>query len=275
MVTGEDVRVDRDGPVMVLTLDRPEALNTFTGQMGAELEAAYREADDDETVRAVVLTGAGRAFCAGADFSGGAEVFDAPEDDAGFSSDPFGFHAWDVRKPVLAAVNGHAVGIGLTLCLHCDLRYLARGAKFGVVQNRRGILPDLRSHWVLPRLVGHARATEILLTGRMFDADEAEGWGLANEALETDDVLDRALAVAHDLATNVAPVSAAASKRLLWRSPGLDSDQADDLESRLHVHLMGRPDAGEGVMAFLERRDPIWSATLADDWPAWLDDDPT
>jgi enoyl-CoA hydratase/carnithine racemase len=267
---GGDVLVDRDGPVLVVTLDRPDALNTFTGRMGAELEAAYIEADGDDSVRAVVLTGAGRAFCAGADFSDGAGVFDAPEDAGSFSSDPFAFHAWDVRKPVLAAVNGHAVGIGLTLALHCDLRYLARGAKFGVVQNRRGVVPDLRSHWVLPRLVGQARATEILLTGRMFDADEAERWGLANEALETEAVLDRALAVAHDLATNLAPVSAAASKRLLWRSPGLDADEADDLESRLHVHLMGRPDAREGVMAFMEKRDPDWSGTLADDWPTWL-----
>jgi enoyl-CoA hydratase/carnithine racemase len=257
---------------MVLTLDRPDSLNAFTAQMGSELEAAYREADADETVRAVVLTGAGRAFCAGADFSAGGEVFAAPDDAAGFSSDPFEFHAWEVRKPVLAAVNGHAVGIGLTMALQCDLRYLARGAKYGVVQNRRGILPDLRSHWVLPRLVGQARATEILLTGRTFDADEAERWGLANEALEADAVLDRAVAVAHDLATNVAPVSAAASKRLLWRSPGLESDEADDLESRLHLHLMGGPDAREGVMAFVERRDPQWTQTLADDWPAWLDD---
>lgn len=266
-----DVQVDRDGAVMVVTLDRPEALNTFTGRMGAELEAAYREADGDETVRAVVLTGAGRAFCAGADFSAGAGVFDAPDDGDGFSSDPFGFHAWDVRKPVLAAVNGHAVGIGLTLTLQCDLRYLARGAKFGVVQNRRGVVPDLRAHWVLPRLVGHARAAEILLTGRMFGADEAERWGLANEAVDTEAVLDRALAVAHDLATNLAPVSVAASKRLLWRSPAPDSDETDDLESRLHVHLMGRPDAREGVMAFMQRREPDWSGTLADDWPDWLD----
>ena len=267
---GSHVRVDRDGPVMVVTLNRPDALNAFTGQMGAELEAAYREADGDEAVRSVVLTGAGRAFCAGADFSGGEGVFDSPDDAESFSSDPFQIHAWDVRKPVLAALNGHAVGIGLTLALHCDLRYLARGAKFGVVQNRRGVLPDLRSHWVLPRLVGHARATEILLTGRMFDADEAERWGLANEALATEDVLDRAIAVAHDLATNVAPLSAAASKRLLWQSPSIDSDQADELESRLHVHLMGRPDAREGVMAFLEDRSPQWSADLTEDWPDWL-----
>jgi enoyl-CoA hydratase/carnithine racemase len=265
-----DVNVERDGPVMVVTLDRPDHMNTFTGAMGSGLEAAYRDADADDAVRAVVVTGAGRAFCAGADFSDGAAVFDAPGDAATFSSDPFSFHAWDVRKPVLAAVNGHAVGIGLTMTLHCDLRYFARGAKYGVVQNRRGVVPDLRSHWVLPRLIGYARATEILLTGRMFGADDAERWGLANEAVAAEEVLDHTLAVAHDLAVNLAPVSAATSKRLLWRSPGVDSAEADDLESRLHRHLMGRPDAREGPTAFLERRDPQWTGSVTDDHPDWL-----
>lgn len=257
---------------MVVTLDRPEHLNTFTGSMGAGVEAAYREADGDDAVRAVVLTGAGRAFCAGADFGDGGAVFDAPDDAATFSSDPFTFHAWDVRKPVLAAVNGHAVGIGLTMTLHCDLRYFARGAKYGIVQNRRGVLPDLRAHWVLPRLVGHARATEILLTGRTFSADEAERWGLANEACATEAVLDRALEVAHDLAVHLAPLSVAASKRLLWRSPAPDSDATDALESRLHVHLMGRPDAREGPTAFMEQRDPWWTGSVSDEYPDWLDE---
>ena len=121
MMSKGKLRVERDGPVAVLTLDRPDALNTFTGAMGAELEAAYRKCDEDDAVRAVVLTGAGRAFCAGADFSAGAEVFDAPTDGDGFRSDPFAFHAWDVRKPVIAAINGHAVGIGLTMALQCAL----------------------------------------------------------------------------------------------------------------------------------------------------------
>jgi enoyl-CoA hydratase/carnithine racemase len=265
-----DVRVDRDGQVMVITLDRPDALNAFTGAMGEQIQQAYREADQDDAVRAVVLTGAGRAFCAGADFSSG-DVFAAPDDPEQFTSDPFEFHAWDVRKPVLAAVNGHAVGIGLTMTLHCDLRYFARGAKYGVVQNRRGVVPDLRAHWVLPRLVGHARATEILLTGRMFGADEAERWGLANEAVETPAVLERTLEVAADLARNVAPLSAATSKRLLWRTSGLDAEQADDLESRLHVHLMGRANAREGPLAFVEGRDPHWTGSVSEDYPDWLD----
>ncbi len=264
-----DVRVDVDGPVAVLTLDRPEHLNTFTGTMGAELEAAYRRCDEDDSVRAVVLTGAGRAFCAGADFSDGAEVFAAPEGGGeGFRSDPFTFHAWDVRKPVIAAVNGHAVGIGLTMALQCDLRYVAADAKLGIVQNRRGINPDLRSHWTLPRLVGHGRATELLLTGRMFSGLDAATWGLALEALPSAAVvLDRAFEVAHDIAVNTAPRSVAASKAILWRSPAPDADEVDAWERAVHLALMGSPDTTEGVMAWVEKRDPQWQGTLADGWP--------
>lgn len=268
-----DLRFDREGAVAVLTLDRPEQLNTFTGAMGVELEAAYRACDEDDGVRAVVLTGAGRAFCAGADFSGGAAVFDAPEDGAGFRSDPFGFHAWDVRKPVIAAINGHAVGIGLTMALQCDLRYVAADAKLGVVQNRRGINPDLRSHWTLPRLVGHGRATELLLTGRMFSGTEAAGWGVALEALPSGAaVVDRALEVARDVATNTAPRSVAASKALLWRSPAPSSEEVDAWERSVHLALMGSPDTTEGVTAWMEKRDPVWQGDLADGWPRDLGD---
>ena len=263
------LRTDRDGPVAVLTLDRAEQLNTFTGAMGAELEAAYRACDEDDAVRAVVLTGAGRAFCAGADFSGGAEVFDAPpEAGEGFRSDPFAFHAWDVRKPVIAAVNGHAVGIGLTMALQCDLRYVLADAKLGIVQNRRGINPDLRSHWTLPRLVGHGRATELLLTGRMFSGTDAAAWGVALEALPSAEaVVDRAMEVAHDIAVNTAPRSVAASKAILWRSPAPDADEVDAWERAVHLALMGSPDTTEGVMAWVEKRGPQWQGTLADGWP--------
>lgn len=261
------VRVERDGSVVVLTLHRPDQLNAFTGTMGEELCAAYRAADADESVRAVVLTGAGRAFCAGADMSRDA-VFGKPSDGGGFRSDPFTFHAWDVRKPVIAAINGHAVGIGLTLSLHCDLRIVAADAKLGVVQVRRGVLPDARAHWTLPRLVGHARAAELALTGRMFSGIDAGAWGLANEVLPADRVLDRALEIAHEIATSTAPRSVALSKRILW-SDVAESDRVDELERLAHLDLMGRPDAVEGVHAFVERRDPAWTSRLDEDWPTW------
>jgi enoyl-CoA hydratase/carnithine racemase len=269
----EDLRVDIDGAVAVLTLDRPDQLNAFSAAMGRSLTAALRAADADDQVRVVVLTGAGRAFCAGADFSGGSGVFGTPTKET-FSSDPLDdFHPWDVRKPVIAAINGHAVGLGLTMTLQCDIRIVANEAKLGIVQARRGILPDLHSHWTLPRLVGHTRATELMLTGRMFLGTDALAWGLATEALPAEEVLPRSLELAHEIATHTAPISVGASKRLLWAS-SLSPEQVNDLERDIHLHLMGSADSKEGVTAYLEKRDPQWSSMLSEDWPEWLDELP-
>jgi enoyl-CoA hydratase/carnithine racemase len=269
----EDLRVDIDGAVAVLTLDRPDQLNAFSAAMGRSLTTALSAADADDRVRVVVLTGAGRAFCAGADFSGGSGVFGTPTKET-FSSDPLDdFHPWDVRKPVIAAINGHAVGLGLTMTLQCDIRIVADEAKLGIVQARRGILPDLHSHWTLPRLVGHTRATELMLTGRMFLGTDALAWGLATEALPAEEVLPRSLELADEIATHTAPISVGASKRLLWAS-SLSPEQVNDLERDIHLHLMGSDDSKEGVMAHIEKRDPQWSSTLSEDWPEWLDELP-
>ncbi len=270
----QDIRFEVLDRVAVITLHRPEHLNAFSGTMGAEMVDALRRCDADENVRVVVLTGAGRAFCAGADFSGGPAVFGSQTGNRSFSSDPLTYHPWQVRKPVIAAINGHAVGLGMTMTLQCDIRIIARTAKCGIVQNRRGVMPDAHSHWTLPRIVGHARATEILLTGRMFTGEDAAAWGLASEALDADQVLPRALEIAREIATHVAPVSVAVSKRLLWMDPPPTQADVLRLETDLHQHLMGRPDSREGVMAFLDKRDPEWTMTLEHDWPAWLDDEP-
>lgn len=257
---------ERRGDVAILTLNRPDTMNAFSTAMGEALQDAYRRLDADDDVRCVVLTGSGRAFCAGADFSRGAGVFSAPTADT-FRSDPFTFHAWDVRKPVIAALQGHAVGLGMTMALHCDLRIMAEEAKFGIVQNRRGVVPDLRSHWTLPRLIGYGPATELLLTGRMFTAAEAAAWGLANAAVPSAEVLPLALEWAADIARNTAPLSVGLSKQLLWRDEPVSSTTADDMEKAFHLAVMGRPDATEGVQAFLERRDPSWTGSVSDDWP--------
>ncbi len=261
-----DVTVDVDAGVAVLTLNRPEHLNAYTAEMGALLSQAYRRCDEDDGVRAIVLTGAGRAFCAGADFSGGATPFDAP--DNGFSSSPIDPPAFALRKPVIAALNGHAIGIGLTIALQADLRIVTEDAKYGVVQVRRGVIPDCMAHWTLAHLTNLGVAAEVLLTGRTFSGAEALAWGVANRALSAADVLGHAMDIARDIATNVAPMSAALSKRLLWDTAinGYTPRQVASLETALHHRVMGTDDAREGVNAFLERRAPRFSAKLSADW---------
>lgn len=256
----------RDDGVLVATLNRPETRNAFSAAMGRALGDIYEMADTNDAVRVVVVTGTPPAFCAGADFSRGADVFERTESTE-FSSNPVNPPAWKIRKPVIAAINGHAIGIGLTLALHCDLRFVARDAKYGVVQVRRGILPDAMSHWTLPRLVGVAKAADILLTGRTFDGTEAVELGIALGVFANDEVLPRALEVAHDIAVNTAPVSVALSKRLLWESFAMTSEQMNQAESDLHVHLMGKTDAREGVNSYLERREPQWSLSVNKDYP--------
>jgi len=255
-----------DDGVLVATLNRPDTRNAFSGAMGRALGDIYRFADTDDSVRVVVLTGTPPAFCAGADFSNGSDVFERSDAPA-FSANPVNPPAWRIRKPVIAAVNGHAIGIGFTLTLHCDLRFMAHDAKYGIVQVRRGVMPDAMSHWTLPRLVGLANAADILLTGRSFTGAEARDLGVASRVLANDDVLPHALEVAHDMAVNTAPVSVAVSKRLLWGTFSMTPDEVDRAETELHHHLMGEADAREGVMAFLERRDPQWSLTVNDNWP--------
>lgn len=267
----QDLTFAIDAHVATITLQRPEHLNAFSGQMGIELAEAYRECDRNDDVRAVVLTGAGRAFCAGADLSPGGETF-AKRDEADFSAAGIATAAWDVRKPVIAAINGHAVGIGLTLAMQCDIRLVAREAKCGFVHTRRGVIPDAYSHWSVPRAIGFARTAELFLTGRLFSGDEAVAMGLASRSLPAAEVLSAGLAIARDIADNVAPLSAALSKRLLWESRALTREEVGRHETALHHVVMGRPDALEGVMAFVERRPPRWQLSVPRDWPAdWPD----
>jgi enoyl-CoA hydratase/carnithine racemase len=202
---------------------------------------------------------------------GGAATFEAP-DDAEFSAAAVDPPAFALRKPVIAAINGHAIGLGLTLALQCDLRLVAREAKLGIVQVRRGVMPDAYSHWTLPRLVGVARAADLLLTGRTFDGVEAERLGIASRALPAAEVLPAALEIARDIARNTAPLSVAVAKRLLWESGTLTAAQVERKETALHRVLMGRPDAVEGVMAWLEKRDPRWTLKVSRDWPEWPED---
>ena len=257
-----------DDGVAVLTFDRPDRLNVFSGGMGAALGDAYARCDADDDVRAVVLTGAGRAFCAGADMTPAADSFAGPRDKA-FTASPVRPPAWEVRKPVIAAINGHAIGIGLTLAMQCDIRIVAEDAKLSIPQTRRGMVPDAQSHWTVPAATSRAVAAEILLTGRQFSGTEAVALGLASRALPAAEVLPAALAIARDIATSVNPVSAALTKRLLWADAG--PDEVERLETAYHRVLMGTDDAKEGPRAWSERRPPRWSGTVSGTWDRVLE----
>jgi enoyl-CoA hydratase/carnithine racemase len=263
-----DLTVRISAGVAVLTLNRPDRLNAYTAEMGRLLGRAYRECDGDDRVRAIVLTGAGSAFCVGAELSDGAEPFAAPRGDESFSASPIQPAAFELRTPVIAAVNGHAIGIGLTMALQADIRILAEDAKYAVVQVRRGVIPDSASHWTLPRLVGVAAAADILLTGRTFGGAEALAMGVATHAVPATGVLSRALEIAHDIADNVAPMSAALTKRLLWDTVinGYTPAQVASLETQLHRRVMGSADSREGVTAFRDRRAPQWTASVSAEW---------
>lgn len=256
------IRFEVDDGVAVITLDRPEVRNAFNGRMGAELSDAYRRCDTDDAIRAVVVTGTPPAFCAGADLSGGGDTFTKRDED-GFSAAAVDVRAWDVRKLVIAAVNGHALGVGFTLALQCDIRYFAADAAYGVVQARLGVMGDGYSHWTLPRLAGMSGAAEILLTGRTFDGRQALAFGVCSRTLPGQEVLPAALDLARDVAVHAAPLSVAVSKRLLWESWDRDADSVEGRETELHHFLMAQPDAREGVEAFLAKRDPRWRGSVS------------
>ena len=200
--------------------------------------------------------------------SGSASPFDAPADHTTFSASPIDPAAFELRKPVIAALNGHAIGMGLTIALQADVRIVADDAKYGVVQVRRGVIPDCMSHWTLAHLTNLGVAAEVLLTGRTFNGAEAVAFGIANKALPAAQVLDHALEMARDIATNVAPMSAALCKRLLWDTAinGYTPRRVAALETQLHHRVMGSDDAREGVSAFLEGRPPRFSLRLSADW---------
>ena len=254
--------------VAVLTFNRPERRNAYSAEVGRLLSQAYRDCDVDDSVRVIVLTGAGDAFCAGADFSGESAPFDAPAEPAAFTASPIDPPAFELRKPVIAAVNGHAIGIGMTIALQADIRIMAEQAKYGIVQVRRGVIPDCMAHWTLTRLAGVAVAADLLITGRTFEGAEALALGIATRVLPGAEVLDHAMAIARDIAVNVAPMSAALCKRLLWAGVdnGYTAREIATLETVLHHRVMGSADAAEGVAAFLGRRPPLWTASVSRDW---------
>jgi enoyl-CoA hydratase/carnithine racemase len=263
--------------VATITLDRPDRMNAFTPRMMHELIEAFDQVDADDDVRVAIVTGRGRAFCAGADLGGGGSTFDAgtspkrapgtvPRDAGGRVT----LRIFDCTKPVIAAMNGSAVGIGVTMTLPMDIRILADHAKVGFVFASRGITPEAASSWFLPRIVGISQALEWCLTARLFGAEEALAGGLVRSIHPADEVLDVARGLAAEIATNAAPVSAALTRQLLWRMLGADHPmEAHKVDSRA-IYSTGRAaDSREGITAFLEKRPAAWTMSPSRDLPDW------
>jgi enoyl-CoA hydratase/carnithine racemase len=256
----DQIKTDLADRVLTITLDRPDRLNAWTPTMCDELLAAFDEADADDDVRAVVVTGAGRAFCAGADLGSGGDTFDwrkrqredeVPEDNGGV----FTLRVFESTKPVIAAINGPAVGVGVTMTLPMDIRLASEDAKFGFVFVRRGIVPEAASSWFLPRIVGISQAMEWDATGRVFSAQEALAGGLVRSLHSAGELLDAAYELAREIADNAAPVSVALTRRLLWSMLGADDPrEAHKADSRAMFSRGQSDDAREGVTSFLEKR---------------------
>jgi enoyl-CoA hydratase/carnithine racemase len=269
----EQIRYEAADGVLTITLNRPDRLNAFTETMMNELLAAFDAADADDDVRAVIVTGEGRGFCAGADLERGGETFDWRERAASGDVPRDGggrvvLRIYDSLKPVIAAINGPAVGVGITMTLPMDIRLAAHGAKIGFVFARRGIVPEAASSWFLPRLVGISQAMEWVATGRVFDADEALAGGLVRSVHSPDDLLPFAHALAREIADNAAPVSVALARKLLWRGLGAPHPMhAHRADSRAMFSRGQSADAVEGVSSFLEKRAASYPDRVSDGLP--------
>ena len=279
----EEIIYEVSEQIATITLNRPDKLNAFTNRMLKEIIAAFDESDADDNVRAVIVTGSGRAFCAGADLSGGGETFAKGGSDVkaktGVMRDGGGLvslRIFESKKPVIGAINGAAVGVGVTMTLPMDIRLASTASKFGFVFAKRGIVPEAASSWFLPRLVGISQATEWCFTGRMISADEAKEGRLVRSVHEPEDLLPAARAIAREIAENTAPVSVALSRQMLWRMLGADHPmQAHRVDSRAINSRGASDDAREGVMSFLEKRPANFPVKVSDGlpevFPDWQD----
>jgi enoyl-CoA hydratase/carnithine racemase len=272
----EVVEYSVDEGVATITLNRPDKLNALNRELYAGIMAALDQTDSDDAVRAVIVTGAGRAFCAGADLSGGARTFDYGQraEDPGAHRDPGGMlvlRIYRSLKPIIAAINGPAVGVGISMTLPMDIRIMADTARAGFVFAARGIVPDGAASWFLPRIVGISQALEWCLSGRVFPAAEALAGGLVRTVCPAGEVLPLANELAREIAANAAPVSAVITRHLLWQMLGADHPMVTHRIDSRAIYDTGRmADAAEGVAAFLEKRPANWTLAPGKDLPDWF-----
>lgn len=282
--TYQTLLYDVDDNILTITLNRPDKLNAFNGTMRDELIDALDHADADDDVRAIIFTGAGRAYCAGADLSGGGSTFDRDVNaDGGVVNDVHrdggglvSLRIYECLKPTIAAVNGAAVGVGVTSILPMDVRIASENARFGFVFARRGIVPEACSSYFLPRVVGISRATEWCFTGEVFDAAEALDGGLVRSVVPADELMATARELATKIAQNTSALSVTLTRHMMWRMLGADHPmEAHKIDSRGIQYMGASADAREGVESFLEKRDPNYtlkpSQDLPDFFPWWTD----
>ena len=287
----ELIRYEVEDRVLTITLNRPEKLNAFNGQMQREMVEALDAADLDDDIRAVIVTGEGRGFCAGADLGRGAETFDydnqsdetkaervesegRTDDDLSWMRDGGGLltlRIYEFNKPIIAAINGPAVGIGITMTLPMDIRLASTSARMGFVFARRGIVPEACSSYFLPRLVGVSPALAWAYSGRVFEADEALAGGLVRSLHEPDDLLTTARAIAAEIAENTSAISVSMIRHMMWRMLGADHPmEAHKIDSRGVFHLGRGADAHEGVVSFLEKRPAEFGMKVSEDMPEFF-----
>ncbi len=281
----EQILYQVEDHILTITLNRPDQLNAFTAQMMVELIDALDRADADDDVRAIIFTGAGRGYCAGADLGSGSGTFDARERGTASASDPellrdgggrVTLRLYDCKKPLIAAINGPAVGVGVTMTLPMDIRLASDKARFGFVFARRGIVPEACSSWFLPRVVGISQACEWVFSGRVFPAAEALRGGLVRDVLPPDELLPRARELAREIAENTSAVSVALSRQMMWKMLGADHPmEAHKIDSRGIRYMGASADAREGVSSFLEKRQAKFTMRPSEDMPdyyPWWDD---
>ena len=272
----EDIDCQTTDGVMTITLNRADKLNALSRPMRHSLLVAFDQADADDDVRAVIVTGAGRAFCAGADLSKGAETFDYEKRgelrDDGLNRDGGGLvtlRIYASKKPVIAAINGPAVGFGATMTLPMDIRLASSAARIGFVFTRRGVVPEACSSWFLPRLVGISQALQWTISGRIFSAEEAQAGGLVSEVLSPDNLLPRAQEIAAEIAQNTSAVSVAMTRQMIWQMLGEAHPMAAHrVESRAMQQMGQMADAREGIQSFLQKRPPEFPLRVNTDMPA-------
>jgi enoyl-CoA hydratase/carnithine racemase len=278
-VTYEQIKYEIASGILTITLNRPDKLNAFTGQMLTELLDALDRADRDDQVRAIVFTGSGRGFCAGADLSGGGDTFNRERRegvDPGLDGHRDGggkltLRLFECLKPVISACNGPAVGVGITMQLAMDIRLASTEARYGFVFTRRGIVMEACSSWFLPRLVGIQQAQEWVMTGRVFGAEEAQKGGLVRSIHKPDELLPAAYALAREIADNTSAVSVALNRQMLWKMLGADHPmEAHKVDSK-GIYSMGKSaDVKEGVTSFLEKRKPVYPMKVSKDMPSYF-----